>query len=359
MSRFLNRSLKELTPYVPGEQPRGEERLIKLNTNESPFPPSPLVLDALSRAEAEKLRLYPDPTCRAAAEAIAREVGVSPAQVALGNGSDELLAFAFHGFCENGAAFADITYGFYRVFCEMFHVKACVVPLREDYSVRVEDYAGRKETVFLANPNAPTGLSLPLCAVRALLEQDKNRLVVVDEAYVDFGGESAVALLPECENLLVVRTFSKSRSLAGARVGFAVASEALAADLNALRFSFNPYNINRLSLLAAEYAMRDRAYFARCRDAIIENREWTRQQLQERGFTVLESKANFLFAKGPLGGQEYLTALRARGILVRWFSAPRTRDFVRISIGTRADMEALIRATDEILREAGHEKGND
>ena len=359
MSRFLNRSLKALTPYVPGEQPRGEERLIKLNTNESPFPPSPLVLDALGRAEAEKLRLYPDPTCRAAAEAIAREVGVSPAQVVLGNGSDELLAFAFHGFCENGAAFADITYGFYRVFCEMFHVKACVVPLREDYSVRVEDYAGRRETVFLANPNAPTGLSLPLSAVRTLLMQDKNRLVVVDEAYVDFGGESAVALLPECENLLVVRTFSKSRSLAGARVGFAVASKALAADLNALRFSFNPYNINRLSLLAAECAMRDRAYFARCRDAIIENREWTRQQLQERGFTVLESKANFLFAKGPLGGGEYLKALRARGILVRWFSAPRTRDFVRISIGTRADMEALIRATDEILREAGHEKGND
>ena len=359
MSRFLNRSLAALKPYVPGEQPQGVEQLIKLNTNESPFPPSPMVLDALNRAEVEKLRLYSDPTCRAAAEAIARELGVSPAQVVLGNGSDELLAFAFHGFCENGAAFADLTYGFYPVFCDMFRVPSRIVPLREDFSVCVEDYAGLRETVFLANPNAPTGMALPRDGVRALLEQDRNRLVVVDEAYVDFGGESAVALLGGFENLLVVRTFSKSRSLAGARVGFAVAGEALCADLNALRFSFNPYNVNRLSLLAAECAMRDRAYFLRCRDAIVENREWTRAQLCRRGFVVPESRANFLFAKGPLGGKEYLEALRARSILVRWFSGPRTRDFVRISIGSRADMEALIRATDEILREAGYEKGID
>jgi len=353
MSRFLNSALDRLEPYVPGEQPTGIAQLIKLNTNESPFPPSPQVLDAINRAEVEKLRLYSDPGCTQAVKAIAEALGVGTDQVVLGNGSDEILAFAFHGFCENGAAFADITYGFYSVFCDMFGVEKTIIPLREDYSLAVEDYADAKGTVFIANPNAPTGLNLPLEKIRQLLEQNPDRLVLVDEAYVDFGGNSAIALLNEYDNLLVVRTFSKSRSLAGGRIGFAVGSPALIADMNAMRFSFNPYNINRLSLLAAEAAMRDSAYFEQCCAAIIENRAFLTAGLRNRAFTVLDSSTNFVFAKSPIGGKAYLDALRARGILVRWFSAERLKDYVRITIGTREEMNALLDATDKILQEAG------
>lgn len=352
MSRFLKSALSALEPYTPGEQPRGEIKLIKLNTNESPFPPSAKVLEAIDSAEVEKLRLYSDPTCRDAVNAIAKMLGVESDQVVLGNGSDELLAFAFHGFCEKGAAFADITYGFYSVFADMFSVKANVIPLREDYSLAVEDYRDAEGTVFIANPNAPTGLCLPLSDIRILLEQNRERLVVVDEAYVDFGGESAIALLPEYDNLLVIRTMSKSRSLAGARVGFAIGNKELIADMNAMRFSFNPYNINRLSLLAAEKAAEDVEYFEDCCRKIIENRAFLTEALRERGFTVLDSKTNFVFAKSTIGGKAYLDALRAKGILVRWFSSERLRDYVRITIGTREEMEELVRATDDILREA-------
>ncbi len=350
MSRFFR--LTELEPYVPGEQPANMERLIKLNTNENPYPPSPQAVAAVTAEELEKLRLYPELAAAGLRNAIAEVCGVTPDQVCVCNSSDEVLAFVFHGLCPNGAVFADLTYGFYPVFCRMFGVDGHEIPLREDLTLDVEDYRGEKGTVFLANPNAPTGLFLPLERIRALLEQDRDRLVVVDEAYVDFGGESAVALLPEYDNLLITRTFSKSYSMAGARLGFAVGSRELIGDMNTLKFSFNPYNVNRVTMRMGEKAMRDREYFASCRDRIIEAREWTKTELRQLGFAVTDSLANFLFVSSPtVGGAEYQKALRGRGILIRHFSVPRIENWCRITVGTMPQMRELIRATEEILKE--------
>ncbi len=352
MSKFLAGRFAALTPYTPGEQPRGIKNLIKLNTNESPFPPAPAVVRAVNADAAEELRLYSDPACTDFLAALARTMGVRETQVFAGNGSDEVLAFAFLAFCENGAAFADVTYGFYPVFAKLFGVEYTEVPLRQDFSLAVEDYAAQKGTVFLANPNAPTGLALGLSAIETLLQQKKDRLVVVDEAYVDFGGESAVALLPRYDNLLVVGTFSKSRSLAGARLGYAVGSEALIADLNTMKFSFNPYNLNRITLAAGTAALAEPAYFSRCVQQIQTARTETAQGLAQMGFSVLKSSANFVFASppAPLSGEVYFQKLREKGILVRWFAAPRTKNHVRITIGTQAQMQTLLAATESILK---------
>lgn len=351
MSRFLAGALRAVTPYTPGEQPRGVETLIKLNTNENPYPPSPKVLEALNGRAAENLRLYSDPACADFLAALAETFGVGRDQVFAGNGSDEVLAFAFLAFCEKGAAFADITYGFYPVFAQLFGIAAQEVPLREDFSVNTGDYAGVPDTVFLANPNAPTGLCLPLAEIEALLRQDPDRLVVVDEAYVDFGGESAACLLGRYDNLLVVGTFSKSRSLAGARLGYAVGSPALIADLNTVKFSFNPYNINRLTLLAGEAALADAPYFARCCTQVAAVRDETAQALRALGFTVTDSKTNFLFAGAhpAVSGGEYYAALRQSSILVRHFTLPRIENWVRITVGTAAQMQRLVDVTKQIL----------
>ena len=357
MSRFLSPEALRCAPYTPGEQPR-DQKYIKLNTNESPFPPSPKVLEALSRAEAEKLYLYSDPTCAALNAAIARRYGLSPENVISGNGSDEILAFAFRAFCGEGkgAAFADITYGFYEAQAALFDLEARRVPLREDFSLKVEDYLDFPGTVVLANPNAPTGMTVPASDIRRLLEKDPDRVVVVDEAYVDFGAESCVPLVREYENLLVTQTMSKSRSLAGGRIGFALGSPELIADLNRVKYSFNPYNVNRLSLLAGAAAMEDEDYFQSCCRAVRENRAWTAGALEERGFTVLPSSANFLFAKsGRLPGGELYRRLKEAGILVRWFDKDRIRDFVRVTIGSREQMEALIEQIDRLP--AGGEGG--
>lgn len=350
MTRFFDGKLSALEPYTPGEQPKDIRNLIKLNTNESPFPPSPRVFDVLNRESIENLRLYPALGVTALHQATADFYGVSPEQVFTANGSDEALAFCFHGLCPNGAAFADLTYGFYPVFAGMFGIPYHIVPLREDFTLAVEDYEGRRETVFLANPNAPTGLYLAPDRIRALLEQDCDRLVVVDEAYIDFGGESAVALLSEYDNLLVVQTFSKSRQLAGGRLGLALGSRELIADLNTLKFSFNPYSVNNLTLLEGAAAMQDRAYFDACRREIIRVRTYTIVELRRRGFSVPESLANFIFAAPPgITGRKYYEKLRARGILVRYFEGARTARHVRITIGREEQMNALLAATDEIL----------
>ena len=352
-SRFFDGKLAALTPYTPGEQPRNVDQLIKLNTNESPFPPGPRVFEVLTRENIEKLRLYPAIGVTALHRATADFYGISPAQVFTGNGSDEVLAFCFHGLCPNGAVFADLTYGFYPVFSDMFGIPYRVIPLREDFSLAVEDYEGRRETVFIANPNAPTGRYLPPEKIRALLEQDRDRLVVVDEAYIDFGGESSVALLPEYDNLLIVQTFSKSRQLAGARLGLAIGSEALIGDMNTLKFSFNPYSVNNLTLLEGAAAMEDREYFESCRREIIRVREFTVRELRQRGFTLPDSMTNFVFASPPgMTGRTYYEKLRDRGILVRYFGIPRTENYVRITIGSEAQMRALLAATDEICKEA-------
>lgn len=351
MSRFLSPEALRCAPYTPGEQPR-DQRYIKLNTNESPFPPSPRVLEALSRAEAEKLCLYSDPACTALNAAIARRYGLEPENVISGNGSDEILAFAFRAFCGEGrgAAFADVTYGFYEAQAALFGLEARRVPLREDFSLNVEDYLDFPGVVVIANPNAPTGMAVPVPGIRRLLERDPGRVVIVDEAYVDFGAESCVPLVREYENLLVTQTMSKSRSLAGARIGFALGGPELIADLNRVKYSFNPYNVGRLSLLAGEAAMEDEAYFRACCRAVRENRAWTTKALEELGFTVLPSSANFVFAKSDrLPGGELYRKLKEAGVLVRWFDKDRIRDFCRITIGSREQMEALAERIGRLL----------
>jgi histidinol-phosphate aminotransferase len=263
------------------------------------------------------------------------------------------LAFCFRGLCPNGAVFADITYGFYPVFADMFNRSKTIVPLRDDFTICPEDYLGKKGTVFIANPNAPTGICLPLDSIRSILSQDRDRLVVVDEAYVDFGGESSVGLIKEFDNLIVVQTFSKSRQLAGARLAFAISNPALAAELNTLKFSFNPYSVNRAALAAGEAAMRDKEYFDKTRTSIINDRRYTTDSLRKIGFYVIDSCANFIFVS-PRGisAEDYFAKLRSRGIIVRyWPNSPRIKDYLRITIGTHEQMSALVSATADILKE--------
>ena len=349
MSKFLSREADRLAPYTPGEQPQ-DQQYIKLNTNESPFPPSPKVVKALSRAELLKLNLYSDPTCGQLVEAIAKRYELQPENVLTGNGSDEILAFAFRAFCGEGKplAYADITYGFYKSQVALFGLEAKVIPLREDFTLNVDDYMDFPGTIVIANPNAPTGMTVPRSDIQRLLEADPERVVIVDEAYVDFGGESCVPMIYRYENLLVVQTMSKSRSLAGGRVGFALGSPALISALNRVKYSFNPYNVNRLSIIAGAVAVEDEPYFQTCTAAVRNNRAWTVRELEELGFTVLPSSANFIFAKSDkLPGGELYRKLKENGILVRWFDADRIRDYVRITIGSLEQMTALV---DEIAR---------
>lgn len=351
MSRFLSQEAQRLAPYTPGEQPQ-DQQYIKLNTNESPFPPSPKVLEAISQAEVSKLNLYSDPTCGQLNATIARRYGLKPEQVITGNGSDEILAFAFRAFCGEGkgVAYADITYGFYKAQVALFGLDATIVPLREDLTLRVDDYMDFPGTVVIANPNAPTGIPVSCDEIRRLLEANPDRIVIVDEAYVDFGGESCVSMLGDYENLLVVQTMSKSRQLAGARVGFALGSAELIADLNRVKYSFNPYNVNRLSLLAGTAAIEDEAYFQSCCSAIRENRAWTVGKLEALGFTVLPSQANFIFAKSDrISGGDLYRKLKENGILVRWFDSDRIRDYVRITIGSAEQMAALVEKITQLL----------
>ena len=348
---FLDPKLAGLARYVPGEVPRGGRPVVKLNTNENPFPPSPSVLRAL--AEAGSLRLYPDPEARILTHAIAERFVLTPSRIVTGNGSDELLALCFHGFCPKGAVFADVTYGFYPVYCRMFGTPCETVPLRADFSLNVDDYRDREGTVFLANPNAPTGLALPLPEVRRLLEQDRNRLIVVDEAYVDFGADSAAVLLDEYDNLLVIQTFSKSRQLAGIRLAFALGSEALISDLAALKFSFNPYSVNAYALVAGAAALRDEAYFERTRREIMANREALQDGLRALGAEVIPSKANFVFTRPPADAAAVQRALRERDILVRHFPGERTGTWLRVTVGTARQVAAFLDALRDILGTLG------
>ena len=353
MNKYLSARFAGMKPYVPGEQPQNRE-YVKLNTNESPFPPSPRVLDAISRAESEKLNLYPDPDTRRANKAIAEYYGITEREVLLGNGSDELLAFCFQAFCDadTPACYADITYGFYKVFARIYGVPSIIVPLDETLTLNASDYCPAGGTVFIANPNAPTGKAISLREIERILKANPEHAVVIDEAYVDFGAESAVNLIHRYDNLVVIQTMSKSRSLAGARIGFAIANEALIGDLASMKFSFNPYSLNRLSLLAAQAAIEDTDYFTSCTKAIQKMRAYTTKELEQRGFTVLPSCANFIFARPDrMGGEAYYQKLKGKGILVRHFKEDRIRDYVRISIGTKEQMQTLLQATDELWRE--------
>ena len=351
MSVFLSQEAARLAPYTPGEQPR-DQQYIKLNTNESPFPPSEQVQRAVSREEVSRLNLYSDPTCNALHDRLAARYGVRPENVISGNGSDEILAFAFRAFCGTGrpVAYADVTYGFYQAQAALFGLDARVIPLREDLTLHTEDYQKVPGMIVLANPNAPTGIAVPRGDIQRLLEADPDRVVLVDEAYVDFGGESCVPLIGSYPNLLVVQTMSKSRQLAGARLGYALGSVALIEAMNRVKYSFNPYNVNRMTMAAGIAAIEDEAYFQQCCRAIQTVRLWTTAELEKLGFTVLPSQANFLFARSDrLGGGELYQRLKERGILVRWFDAARIRDYVRITIGSQEQMEALIRGITELL----------
>ncbi len=352
MSRFLSERFSNIEPYTPGEQPK-VNNLIKLNTNESPFPPSPNVVAALNSAEISKLNLYSDPDTKEVIDAIAQTFGVKNNQILMGNGSDEILAFAFQAFCdkEHPPCFADITYGFYPVFCELFGLKPEIIPLRDDFSIGVDDYINKNKPIFIANPNAPTGIALSLDEIEKILDSNKDTIVLIDEAYVDFGAESAVSLIEKYDNLIVSRTFSKSRNLAGARIGFAISNPELIADMCKMKISFNPYNLNRLSIIAGKESVLDTEYFGFCISEIINTREYTVKELSSRGFYIPESKANFIFAKHKiLSGEKYFKELRNRNILVRYFSKERIKDYVRITIGSREQMQALIDATDDILK---------
>lgn len=350
MSRYLSEKYQNLEAYVPGEQPR-DMVYIKLNTNESPFPPAPEVVAAMTGEQVELLRLYSDPECKVLKEKLAALYGVSPRNLFLGNGSDEILDFAFMAFAgKRGVAFADITYGFYPVFADLHGIPAEIIPLREDYSIDYRDYCGKNKLIVIANPNAPTGMSLPLWQIEEILKTNPDSVVVIDEAYVDFGGESCYRMLDRYENLLVVRTFSKSRCMAGGRLGYAFGSQALIADLEKIKFSTNPYNINRLTLVLGEATVDAEDYYREKCGEIIRVREWTAKQLTELGFEVLPSETNFLFTRSnQIGGQTLYEELKKRGILVRHFRQPRIREFIRITIGTAGQMAKLIETIKNIM----------
>lgn len=352
MSRFLNSRYSTLEPYTLGEQPKVNGRLIKLNTNENPYPPSPRVIDVINNEELQKLKLYSDPAASELTEAIADFYGLKQTQVMVGNGSDEVLAFIFMALRGSNETiyYPEISYSFYPVYCDIFQARGVKMPLREDFSIGASDYFNLDGTIVITNPNAPTGRALTLDEIESILINNEENLVVIDEAYVDFGAESAVKLIDRYDNLLVVQTFSKSRSLAGARIGFAMGSEEIIADMNRLKFSFNPYNLNRLSILAGTEAMRDRTYFEDTRHRIIETREAFVKEMEKMGFDVLPSKTNFVFAtNGRISGEAYFKALRERNIIVRHFRDKKICDYVRITIGTPEEMKALTDATREIL----------
>lgn len=350
MSRFFSERYSSLTPYTPGEQPQNR-RYIKLNTNESPFPPS---AKAVQRAaeEAEMLRLYSDPEAKILTKRLAEYFGVSEREVLPANGSDEALNFAFMAFCDetHPAVFADITYGFYPVFAQLNRIPYETIPLKDDFTIDISDYFDSGKTVFIANPNAPTSLTLSPAALEEIIRHNRDSVVVVDEAYVDFGAESCVPLIHKYDNLLVVQTFSKSRSMAGARLGFAIGCEDLIRDLNTIKYSTNPYNVNRMTMAAGAAALEDDAYTkSNCR-MIIENRAFTKAELERLGFTCLDSRTNFLFAKHKtVGGKLLYEKLKECGILVRHFETERIRDFNRITIGTMDDMKTLIATLEKIV----------
>lgn len=351
MSRFLNERYAGFEAYTPGEQPR-DMKYIKLNTNESPYPPSKGVIDAVNAQEIGRLMLYPDPECTELRDKIAALYGFNRENIYLSNGSDDILNFAFMAFTpQNRAVFPDISYGFYSVFAQLYGIDFERKPLKEDFSIDYRDYFNAGGMVVIANPNAPTGLMLDIKEIEEILKHNRDNVVVIDEAYIDFGGRTCAELIRKYDNLLVVQTFSKSRSMAGARLGFAIADEGLIADLNKIKYSTNPYNINRLTLAAGSAAIDDNDYYMNNCKTIEKTREYTTNELRALGFTVLDSKANFIFAKsGRIGGQELYYELKRRGILVRHFDAPRIREYNRITIGTPEQMSSFIETVKEIIR---------
>ena len=349
MSRFLDEKFSSLKEYTPGEQPR-DKKYIKLNTNESPFPPSPSVISAVSREEVEDLRLYSDPESKALKQSLSEIYSVGYENIYVSNGSDDILNFAFMAFGQKGVSYPDISYGFFKVFANLYGLKSDVIPLKEDFTICAEDYYNKSGLVVIANPNAPTGICLSVSEIEGIVKNNKNSVVLIDEAYVDFGGESAYKLTEKYDNILVVRTFSKSRSLAGARLGFAIANKEIIKDLEKLKFSTNPYDINRLTQKIGVVALSEDGYYTDNCKRIIENREFCAKELEKLGFTVLPSRANFIFAKSDkISGEELYLKLKEKGVLIRHFTDERIKDFNRITIGSIEEMKAFIEKIKEIL----------
>ncbi len=348
MSRYLIDRYQALEAYTPGEQPR-DMQYVKLNTNESPYPPAPGVTEAVL-AEAGRLQLYSDPVCADLRDALAARYSVTRQNVFVSNGSDDILNFAFMAFGSPRAYFPDISYGFYPVYADLHGIAAHPVPLRSDFSIDPTDYMSLDGFIAIANPNAPTGMTLSRAQIEDILQTNPDHVVLIDEAYVDFGAESCVPLTAKYDNLLVVQTFSKSRSMAGARLGFAIANDGLIADLEKIKFSTNPYSINRMTLAAGLATLKaDDACMANCQ-RVIDTREATISRLRQMRFEVLPSKANFVFARHPHANGGFLyRQLKARGVLVRHFDTPRIRDFLRITIGAPEQMEVLFEKLEEIL----------
>ena len=350
MSRFMSRKYDKLKAYTPGEQPQ-DMQYIKLNTNESPYAPSKKVLEAAKR-EAGKLQLYSDPECRPLAQKMADHFGVEYENVLMTNGSDEILNFAFMAFCDKDhpVIFPEITYGFYPVFSQLNDIPYEEIPLNDDLTINVSDYINAGKNIVIANPNAPTGINLSLSEVEEIVKSNPNNIVVIDEAYVDFGGESCIPLIKKYDNLLVTQTFSKSRSMAGARLGFGIGAKELINDLNTIKYSTNPYNVNRMTMAAGLAAMEDNDYYMDNCKKIIETRAYTKTGLEMLGFTMPDSKTNFLFAKtDKIEDGELYKELKKRGVLVRHFSKEKISDYIRITIGTKEQMDVFLSAVKEII----------
>lgn len=343
--------VRKVVPYVPGEQPK-QSNIIKLNTNENPYPPAPGVQKVLGEFQAEELRLYPDPEIGDLVDAIAEEKGLDRNQVFVGVGSDDVLAMAFLTFfgSDKPILFPDITYSFYDVWAELFRIPYQVQPLAEDFSILASDYHKKNGGIVIPNPNAPTGVEEPEGRLEEIIGANPDSVVIIDEAYVDFGARSVLPLIDKYDNLLVVQTFSKSRSLAGSRIGFAMGNPKLISYLNDCKYSFNSYTMDRITILLGKAAVEDREYFETQVKRIVDTREWTKKQLRELGFTMPDSKANFVFASHErVEARIIFEELKQRGIYVRYFNKPRIDNCLRITIGTDEEMGALMAALKDIL----------
>ena len=354
MSRFWNNKVKKLVPYTPGEQPK-DKKYIKLNTNEFPYSPSPMVEDIIKNYDFEDLRLYPDPDVSELKNEIASFYGLNTENIFIGNGSDEILAFAFMTYFNSGDKiyYPNITYSFYPVYSDLFDLKPETIPLNKNFEIETDDYKNLDSGIILANPNAPTSIALGRDQIEEIIAANKDNIVIIDEAYIDFGGESVLELTKKYDNLLVIQTFSKSRALAGMRLGFAAGNKELIDGLDKVKFSFNSYTINRLSIKAGTAAVKDSEYFLKTVEALIKTREKTKKVLKEYGFFVPDSKANFLFVShSRISGEELYLKLKDSGILVRYFKKPGIDNFIRITIGTEKEMEIFEEKIKEILKQS-------
>lgn len=342
-------NIRKIDPYIPGEQPTGSD-IIKLNTNENPYPPSPLVQKVISEYNYTNLRLYPSFICPELKSALMENYTVNESEIFLGNGSDEVLALCFMTFFNSSkpVIFPDITYSFYDVWCSLYNIPYCQIPLDKNFCIAKEDYYRENGGIVITNPNAPTSIYMELSDIEDIIKHNEDVIVIIDEAYIDFGGKSAVELIHKYDNLVVVQTYSKSRSLAGIRVGYAMANSSLIDALEAVKNSFNSYTLNSVSQAAAAASAKDKIYFQECVDKIVSAREWTVSELSKLGFETLPSKANFIFTTNKnIGAEKLFNYLKSKNIFVRYFNKPRIREYLRITIGTKEQMEKLIKAIKE------------